>query len=165
MSAFPDGPRLPLGAMAGYVGAVALLTFLVALATFAFGPGGDAQAQQDLAGKRLQLLKELIPTLKRVAMLSHPPHPTNAVQLQGAEAAALAAGVPLEAVPVRGAADFSSALKALRGVDGVLNVDTPLFVTNRARLVEALARSGLPAIYPSRAYVEAGGSCRTTRTS
>jgi hypothetical protein len=87
------------------------------------------------------------------------------VQLQGAEAAARTVGVQLEAMPVRGADDFTSALKALRGIDGVLHADTPLFITNRARLVNAVARSRLPAIYPARVYVEAGVSCRTVQTS
>ena len=124
-------------------------------------PGGNitgvAVNASDMAGKRVQLLKDLVPTLKRVAMLSHPPHPTNAVQVQGAEAAARAVGVQLETVPVRGAGDFASALKALPGIDGVLSTDTPLFVTNRARLVSAVAASRLPAIYPAWEYVEAGG--------
>lgn len=124
-------------------------------------PGGNitgvAVNASDMAGKRVQLLKDLVPNLKRVAMLSHPPHPTNTVQLQGAEAAARTVGVQIEAVPVRGGADLASALKALRGVDGVLNADTPLFVTNRARLVNAVAESRLPAIYPAPVYVEAGG--------
>jgi putative ABC transport system substrate-binding protein len=110
-----------------------------------------------MAGKRVQLLKDLVPTLKRVAMLSHPPHPTNAVQLEGAEAAAHAVGVQLQAMPVRGADDFVAALKAVHGFDGVLHADTPLFVTNRARLVAAVAGSRLPAIYSARLYVEAGG--------
>jgi putative ABC transport system substrate-binding protein len=92
-------------------------------------PGGNltgvAVNASDMAGKRVQLLKDLVPTLKRVAMLSHPPHPTNAVQLQGAAAAAHTVGVQLEAVPVRGADDFAPALKALHGIDGVLNADTP----------------------------------------
>jgi ABC-type uncharacterized transport system substrate-binding protein len=105
----------------------------------------------------VQLLKELVPTLRRVAFLSHPSHPTNAVQLQGAEAAARTLGVHLKAVPVRGADDFAPALNALRGIEGVLNADTPLFVTHRARLVDAVAGRRLPAIYPARVYVEAGG--------
>jgi ABC-type uncharacterized transport system substrate-binding protein len=124
-------------------------------------PGGNitgtAINASDIAGKQVQLLKELVPTLKRVAMLSHPPHPTNAMQLQWAEAAAHALGVQLEAVPVRGADDFASALKALRGIGGLLHADTPLFITHRARLVDAVAGSRLPAIHPSRGYVEAGG--------
>jgi putative ABC transport system substrate-binding protein len=118
-------------------------------------PGGNitgvAVNASDMAGKRVQLLKELVPTLKRVAILSHPSHPTNAVQLQGAEAAARTLGAQLEAVPVGGADSFASALKAFRGIDGVLHADTPLFVTHRARLVEAVAGSRLPAIYPARA--------------
>jgi putative ABC transport system substrate-binding protein len=124
-------------------------------------PGGNitgtAVNASDMAGKRVQLLKDLVPTLKRVAMLSHPAHPTNAVQLEGAENAARSVGVQLEAVPVRSADDFASALKALRGIDGVLHADTPLFVTNRARLVNAVAGSRLPAIYSARVYVEVGG--------
>jgi putative ABC transport system substrate-binding protein len=124
-------------------------------------PGGNitgvAVNASDMAGKRVQLLKELIPTLKRVAMLSHPAHPTSAVQVEGAEAAARTVGVQIEVIPVRGPDEFAPALKALRGVDAVLNADTPLFVTSRGRLVAAMAGSRLPAIYPARAYVEAGG--------
>jgi putative ABC transport system substrate-binding protein len=124
-------------------------------------PGGNitgvAVNASDMAGKRVQLLKELVPTFKRVAILSHPSHPTNAVQLQGAEAAAHTLGVRLKAVPVRGADDFAPALNALRGIEGVLHADTPLFVTHRARLVDAVAGSRLPAIHPARVYVEAGG--------
>ena len=124
-------------------------------------PGGNitgvAVNASDMAGKRVQLLKELIPTLKRVAMLSHPAHPTNTVQVEGAKAGARAVGVQLDVVPIRGADEFAPALKSLRGVDAVLNADTPLFVTSRARLVAAVASSRLPAIYPARTYVEAGG--------
>ncbi len=126
-------------------------------------PGGNitgvavAVSAADMAGKRVQLFKELIPMLKRVAMLSHPPHPTNGIQLKGAEAAARTLGVQLEAVPVRGADDFAPTLKALRGIDGVLHADTALFTTHRARLVEAVAGSRLPAIYAARLYVETGG--------
>lgn len=126
-------------------------------------PGGNitgvavAVDAADMAGKRLQLLKDLVPTLKRVAILSHPPHPTNARQLKGAEAAARALGIGLEAVPVRGADDFAPALKALRGVGGVLHADTALFMTHRAQLIDAVAGSRLPAVYASRAYVDVGG--------
>lgn len=118
---------------------------------------GVAVNASDMAAKRVQLFKELVPTLKRVAMLSHPAHPTNGIQLRGAEAAARTLGVQLDVVPVRGVDDFAPALKALRGVDGVLHPDTPLFVTHRARLVAAVAASRLPAIYPARVFVEAGG--------
>ena len=124
-------------------------------------PGGNitgvAVNASEMAAKRVQLFKELVPTLKRVAMLSHPSHPTNGMQLREAAAAARTLGVQVEVVPVRGAEDLASALKALRGIDGVLHSDTPLFVTHRARLVGAVAGSRLPAIYPARVFVEAGG--------
>jgi ABC-type uncharacterized transport system substrate-binding protein len=93
-------------------------------------PGGNitgvAVNASDMAGKRVQLLKDLVPTLKRVTMLSHPPHPTNAVQLHGAEAAARTLGVQLRAVSIRGPDDFASALKALGATDGVLPADYPI---------------------------------------
>jgi putative ABC transport system substrate-binding protein len=124
-------------------------------------PGGNltgiAVNASDMAGKRVQLLKELVPKLKRVAMLSHPAHPSNAVQVRGAEAAASALGVHLDVVPVRTEKDFDAALTALSGIDGLLHADTPLFATHRSRLAEAAARSRLPAIFPSKEYVNAGG--------
>ena len=124
-------------------------------------PGGNltglAVDASDLAGKRVQLLKELVPRLKRVAMLSHPGHASNAVQLQGAEAAARTLGVQLEAVPVRSADEFSTALTALHGIEGVLHADTPLFTTHCARLVDAVVRSRLPAIHTDPVCVDAGG--------
>jgi putative ABC transport system substrate-binding protein len=124
-------------------------------------PGGNitgvAVNASDMAGKRVQLFKELAPTGKRVAFLSHPAHPTSAMQLEGTQSAAHTLGLQVQAVPVRGAEDFAPALNALRGIDGVLNADTPLFVTHRARLVAAVAASRLPAIYPARTYVEVGG--------
>jgi putative ABC transport system substrate-binding protein len=118
---------------------------------------GVAVNAAEMSGKRLQLLTEVAPTLKRVAMLSHPPHPTNAVQLEGAAAAARALRAQLVEVPVRGEDDFNTALNALRGVDGLLHVDAPLFTTHRIRLVAAAAKIRLPAIYAHRGYVEVGG--------
>jgi putative ABC transport system substrate-binding protein len=118
---------------------------------------GVAANASEMAAKRVQLSKELVPTMKRVAMLSHPSHPTNGMQLREAEAAARTLGVQVDGVPVRGADDLVPALKALRGIDGVLHTETPLFVTYRARLVGAVAGIRLPAIYPDRVFVEAGG--------
>jgi ABC-type uncharacterized transport system substrate-binding protein len=124
-------------------------------------PGGNmtgvAADASEMAAKRVQLFKELLPTMKRVAMLSHPSHPTNGMQLREAEAAARTLGVQVDGVPVRGADDLVPALKALRGIDGMLHTETPLFVTYRARLVGAVAGIRLPAIYPDRVFVEAGG--------
>jgi putative ABC transport system substrate-binding protein len=124
-------------------------------------PGGNltgtAVNASDIAAKRVQLLKELVPTLKRAAMLSHPSHPSNPVQVHAAEVAARSMGIQLEVVPVRSPDDFQSVLNTLRGVDGVLHADTPLFNTHRARLVDAVARRRLPAIYAQTEYIDAEG--------
>ena len=124
-------------------------------------PGGNttgvANNAADLGGKRMELLRELIPTLRRVSMLSHPTHPTNQLQLDGAEASARALGLQLEPVPVQGQNDLDAAFKLSRRADGMLQIDSPLFVSHGARLVELAATNRLPAIYPFRDFVEAGG--------
>ena len=124
-------------------------------------PGGNitgvAVNASDMAAKRVQLLKDLVPTLKRAAILSHAAHPTNAVQLQGAQSAARALAIQVKAVAVASADDFAPAVAALRDVQAVMHTDTPLFVTHRVRLVDAVAGGRLPAIYPARVFVDAGG--------
>jgi ABC-type uncharacterized transport system substrate-binding protein len=124
-------------------------------------PGGNitglATTAADFAGKRLELLKAIVPKLKRVAVLWHPANPTNPIQLKGAQVAARTLGVQLEPVSVQGPSDFDAAGKAVRGTGGLLLLESPLFTTHRARLAELAARSRLPAIYGQREYVEVGG--------
>ena len=79
------------------------------------------------------------------------------MQLKGVEVAARTLGMQLEPVAVRGPNDFDAAFKAARSADGLLQVDTPLFTTHRARLAELAARSRVPAIYGYREMVEVGG--------
>ena len=124
-------------------------------------PGGNitglAISSADLAGKRLELLRELVPKLRRVAVLWHPAAPTHPMQLKEAEVSARTLGMQLEPVPFRGPNDLDSAFKAVRGADGLLQLDSPLFTTHHARLVGLAATSRLPAIYGYREMVEAGG--------
>ena len=124
-------------------------------------PGGNitglATTSGDFAGKRLELLRAIVPRLRRVAVLWHPANPTNPIQLKGAQVAARTLGVQLEPVSFQGPNDFDSAVKAVRGTDGLLLLESPLFTTYRARLAELAARSRLPAIYGQREYVEVGG--------
>ena len=108
-------------------------------------------------GKRLELLRELVPTLKQVAVLTHPMHPTDPVQRKEMEEAARALGLQLKAAAVRGPEDFEAAFKAVRGAGGLLNIDTPLFTTYRTQFVELTAKSRLPAVWANRTVVEAGG--------
>ena len=125
-------------------------------------PGGNitglAFASADLIGKRPELLREVVPKLRRVAVLWDPANPSNPRQLQGAEIAARTLGMQLfEPVPFRGPNDFDSAFQALRGADGLLQLGSSFFVTQRVRLVELAVRSRLPAVYVIREYVELGG--------
>ena len=118
---------------------------------------GLADSGPDLAAKRLELLRELVPKLRRVAVLWHSGNPGNLLQFKGAEVAARTLGMQLESVPVQGPNDFDSEFKVVRGADALLQADSPLFNTHRARLVELVARSRLPAIYGFREMVEVGG--------
>ncbi len=124
-------------------------------------PGGNltglALSSANLAGKRLELLREFVPTLRRVAVLSDPASGTNAMQLRGAEVAARTLGVQVEPVTVRGPDDFNSAFQTMRRVDGLLWLDSVLFTTHRARLAKLANTSRRPAIYGYREIVEAGG--------
>jgi putative ABC transport system substrate-binding protein len=118
---------------------------------------GLAISSADLAGKRLELLRELVPKLRRVAVLWDQANPTNPMQLKGAEIAARTLGMQLEPVPVRGPNDLDSGFKAVRGADGLLKADSPLFTMHRARIVRLAATSRVPAIYGYREMVEVGG--------
>jgi putative ABC transport system substrate-binding protein len=124
-------------------------------------PGGNitglAISSADLAGKRLELLRELVPKLRRVAVLWDRSNLGNPMQLKGAEVAARPLGMQLESVPVRGPNDFDSGFKAVRDADGLLQLDSPLFTTHRARLVGLAATSRVPAIYGYSEMVEIGG--------
>ena len=119
--------------------------------------GSAAENLADEAGKCLELLKELIPKLTRVAVLWDRGNPNSQLQLEGAEVTARTLGVQLEPVPVRGPDDFEPAFKAVRGADALLNLDSSLVTTHRSRLAELAATSRLPAIYGYREMVEAGG--------
>jgi putative ABC transport system substrate-binding protein len=124
-------------------------------------PGGNITGTSfnaaELAGKRLGLLKELVPTLRRVAVLSHPPYQTNSLQLREAEVAGRTLGIQLKPVVVLGPNDFDAAFEVLRTADGLLQPDMPFYNTHRARVVELAAKSRRPAIYGFRQMVEAGG--------
>jgi putative ABC transport system substrate-binding protein len=129
-------------------------------------PGGNVTGLSNLAvglpGKWLELLKQAVPGVSRVAVLWQPGgsgERTEKDMLKEAEVAARALGVRLQIVEVRGAADldraFSDMTRARAGALAV--VGSPLFVNERRRLADLAAKSRLPAVYPGRVYVDAGG--------
>src|SRR5262249_35479541 len=84
---------------------------------------GLSQIFADLGGKRLGLLKELVPKLRRVAILWHPANLTNLVQKKGVEVAARTAGVNTKSVPVQDPDHFGSAFEDARGVEALMQMD------------------------------------------
>jgi putative ABC transport system substrate-binding protein len=125
-------------------------------------PGGNvtglSNQSADLAGKRLQLLRELIPTLRRVAIIANVANSDGALETHDVEAASRALGLEVTNLPVRKTEDIEPALGSLGGlVDALYVVADPLINTNRVRIqIRALA-ARLPTIYNSREFVEVGG--------
>ena len=124
-------------------------------------PGGNATGistlVDELMGKELGLLHELIPTAKTIAMLNNPDNSGQA--LADARAAAATLGMQLNALDARTDSEIDAAFATLaqQRVDAMLVMTSPLYLT-RAKWIGALAAQyRVPAIYARREYVEAGG--------
>jgi putative ABC transport system substrate-binding protein len=127
-------------------------------------PGGNvtglSSLQPALVGKQVELLKEMVPKLSRVAALWDMDTPSQPVFMRETEVAARALGLQVQALPLRGPKpDFESAFRAATSSRaGALSVVSgPLLLAHRAAVVDLAARSRLPAIYNRREYVDAGG--------
>lgn len=124
-------------------------------------PGGNVTglsvSPTDLAGKRLEMLREVVPRLKRVAILSESAAPANAALLKGAKAAAAALGLQSHVLSVRSPDDLGAALNEARAAGGLLLLDSSLFLTHRARLADLAIGARLPAIANNKYFVESGG--------
>jgi len=101
----------------------------------------------ELVGKRLQLLKEAVPRISRVAVLLDPAHPTAALQLREAEVAARSLKVQLQVLEARAPSDFASAFSAMTKdrAGGLIVLGSNMFFGHRTRIVELAAQSRLPA--------------------
>jgi putative ABC transport system substrate-binding protein len=126
-------------------------------------PGGNLTGVtalgQALNAKRLELLKEAVPGVRRVIVLVNPGSLYTAPLLRERESIARALGLELHVAEVRDAARLDQAFAAMAGERaGALMVQTDvMFVTHRTRIVELAARSRLPAVYGEREFVDAGG--------
>ena len=117
---------------------------------------GFTDISPDLSGKRLELLKEVVPQLARVAVLWSPDLAGNPPQWRATQVAAQGLGVQLHSLEVRGAADVAAALAAATKdrADAVVVFSGAHLSARRADVATTLA---LPAMYPDRGYVAAGG--------
>jgi putative ABC transport system substrate-binding protein len=126
-------------------------------------PGGNITGLStlglELSGKRLELLKEIVPSLSRVAVFGSSTVPGNAQQLRETELAAEAFGVKLQYLDVLDPKDIETKFRgASKGrADAVLVLLGPVFNSRRTQVVELAVKSRLPALYPQSEYVEDGG--------
>ncbi|HEV2055924.1 MAG TPA: ABC transporter substrate-binding protein [Methylomirabilota bacterium] len=126
-------------------------------------PGGNSTGltaiAPELEGKRLELLREVVPKLSYIAVLWNPDNPFHAGSLKEARAAAQVLGIKVQPLGVRVSEDFPAAFAAiLKERPGALLVLADrLFLHNRARIVDFEAKHRLPGVYAYRELVEAGG--------
>jgi len=126
-------------------------------------PGGNVTGltaiNPELSGKRLDLLRQIVPNLSRVAVLWNPAEPSADTYLRETTAAARALNVQVHPLQVRSAGDLEPLLQAARREHAAAFVvlTDPVTLYNRKRLVELAAKYHLPTIYSERLFVEAGG--------
>jgi len=129
-------------------------------------PGGNVTGTTflgpELVSKRLQLLKEIVPHLSRVAMLWHPQaygERTMAGMLKEIESAAVSMGVNLRPVPAASPSDLDSAFAAIASerADGLIVFPSPMLFSQYARIATFAADNRLPAMYAAREAVAFGG--------
>jgi putative ABC transport system substrate-binding protein len=126
-------------------------------------PGGNITGMtimsEELAAKRLQLLKEADPKVSRVAVLYQPATLLRKTTLRALEVAAPSLRVQLQPIEVRGSDELEPVFSAMNRsrADALFVVDDPMFFTHRMRLLELATQNRLPAIYSNRVFVDAGG--------
>jgi putative ABC transport system substrate-binding protein len=124
-------------------------------------PGGNVTGTSfmsiDLATKRVELLKEIVPQLSRLAVLGNLAHPSYASQIRAIESGARSLGVQVESIGVRSANDFGTAFRTAQKAQVLIQLDDVLFTSHRSSLTELAVANRLPAVYGFREHVEAGG--------
>ena len=136
-----------------------LLGFVVSLAR----PGGNITGLTNLApelgGKRLELLKEIVPQLSRVAVLGDPNSPAYGPQTNELDIAARALGLRLQPMEVRGPGDLENAFSVIikERAGAVIGLQQPTIDILRERILDLTTKNRLPAMYPNREAVDAGG--------
>jgi putative ABC transport system substrate-binding protein len=126
-------------------------------------PGGNMTGLTflafELVGKRLELLKEILPKISRVAVLANPAHPGEQRELGETQNTAQSLGASLQYLQVKASADFDSAFEAVskQHANALLVFPDAVTLAHRVRIAEFAAKSRLPSTFGWRNYVEAGG--------
>jgi putative ABC transport system substrate-binding protein len=145
------------------------IVFAVALDPVASGlvaslarPGGNVTGlslqQSEIAGKRLQFLREVIPNLGRLGIIANVANPTNRLEVGEVQAAAHAAGVDASIFEIRRPADIAPVFDTLKNrAEALYVVNEPLAVTERIHINKLALSARLPTVHGSREQAEAGG--------
>jgi len=127
-------------------------------------PGGNvtglSNISPELSGKRLELLREAVPGLSRVAFLWNPDVRGNVLDYKETESAARSLRLQLQSVEVSRTEDFDRAFSAVtnqRAQALVLPAGNPVGFSNRGQIASFAQRNRLPSMYPVKEYVDAGG--------
>jgi putative tryptophan/tyrosine transport system substrate-binding protein len=126
-------------------------------------PGGNITGltliSPELSAKRLQLLKDAVTGISRVAAVWNPANAATALSLREMEVVAGSLAVQLHPVEVRGPDEFESAFDAIigEGADALTTMSDSLFFNHHARLAELAAKNRLPSVFPEREFANAGG--------
>jgi putative ABC transport system substrate-binding protein len=125
-------------------------------------PGGNVTGLSNLisdtGGKKLEFLREIVPGLRRLAILANVGNPAVVLDMSEAQAAARKLGLEVTASEIRQAEDIAPAFDAIKGnVDALYVCTDPLVNTHRIRVNTLALAARLPTIHGLREYVEAGG--------
>lgn len=124
-------------------------------------PGGNMTGLtsifSQLAGKRLQVLKEIVPSLKRVALFSRPKNPGHYQYVQNTLEAARILGIELDVVAINNADEFEEAFRKIQGVGALIQIDDAMFTSHRKELVELATKYSIPGAYGFREFLDVGG--------
>ncbi|HEV8341445.1 MAG TPA: ABC transporter substrate-binding protein [Candidatus Binatia bacterium] len=121
---------------------------------------GTSSMTAEVVGKQLELLKETLPKVSRVAALWNPANSVfQALQLRETKVAAQALGLQLQILEARGPDEIDRAFAAMarEGTRALLVLADPVFYTHRKRIADLAAKRGLPAVSGTREFAEAGG--------
>jgi putative ABC transport system substrate-binding protein len=125
-------------------------------------PGGNVTGlsvqQTDIAGKRLEFLRELVPRLRRLAVIFDVGFPQAVLEVAEVQAAARTLGIEVAPLEIHRAEDITPAFEALKArADALYVVVNALVVANRTRIITLALGSRLPTIFNTREFVQAGG--------
>jgi putative ABC transport system substrate-binding protein len=125
-------------------------------------PGGNVTGLSaqftDLAGKRLELLREIVPSLRQLAIMANAGYPAAVLEMAEVQATARTLGLEVTTLEISRAEDIAPAFEALKGRAEALYVCSDILTTtNRVRVNTLALTARLPMMYGVREYVEAGG--------